>query len=153
MLGLIDEQSIRKGRSFAVETPSKATKSELQIYRVFEFETITAASRHRSSPRSYLIVWHIAGMNLAGWAEFQGIARITAYRWFHDVKLPGQAFNRIQKGKRCPARGIHINDCYGSLCGSGAIATCSALISNQSDRSINRRFNAREKVALFKLGC
>ncbi|MDA8046764.1 MAG: IS607 family transposase [Actinomycetota bacterium] len=27
-------------------------------------------------------------MNLAQWAESQGIARVTAYRWFRDGKLP-----------------------------------------------------------------
>ncbi len=27
-------------------------------------------------------------MNLAEWAESQGIARVTAYRWFHEGKLP-----------------------------------------------------------------
>ena len=27
-------------------------------------------------------------MNLAEWAESQGIARVTAYRWFRDGKLP-----------------------------------------------------------------
>lgn len=27
-------------------------------------------------------------MNLAQWAEKNGIARVTAYRWFHDGKLP-----------------------------------------------------------------
>lgn len=27
-------------------------------------------------------------MNLVEWAESQGIARITAYRWFHQGKLP-----------------------------------------------------------------
>lgn len=27
-------------------------------------------------------------MNLAEWAESQGIARITAYRWYHQGKLP-----------------------------------------------------------------
>ena len=27
-------------------------------------------------------------MNLAEWAESQGIARVTAYRWFHQGKLP-----------------------------------------------------------------
>ena len=27
-------------------------------------------------------------MNLAEWAESQGISRITAYRWFHQGKLP-----------------------------------------------------------------
>ncbi len=30
-------------------------------------------------------------MNLAEWAESQGIARITAYRWFRDGKLPVSA--------------------------------------------------------------
>ena len=28
------------------------------------------------------------GINLAEWAESQGIARVTAYRWFHEGKLP-----------------------------------------------------------------
>ncbi|MCB9410285.1 MAG: recombinase family protein, partial [Mycolicibacterium sp.] len=27
-------------------------------------------------------------MNLAEWAESQGIARVTAYRWFREGKLP-----------------------------------------------------------------
>ena len=30
-------------------------------------------------------------MNLAEWAESQGIARVTAYRWFHQGKLPVRA--------------------------------------------------------------
>ncbi|MEJ7648618.1 MAG: IS607 family transposase [Nakamurella sp.] len=30
-------------------------------------------------------------MNLAEWAESQGIARVTAYRWFRDGKLPVKA--------------------------------------------------------------
>ena len=27
-------------------------------------------------------------MNLTEWAESQGIAKVTAYRWFHQGKLP-----------------------------------------------------------------
>jgi len=27
-------------------------------------------------------------VNLAEWAESQGISRVTAYRWFRDGKLP-----------------------------------------------------------------
>ena len=27
-------------------------------------------------------------MNLAEWAESQKVARVTAYRWFHEGKLP-----------------------------------------------------------------
>ncbi|COX52744.1 resolvase [Mycobacterium tuberculosis] len=28
------------------------------------------------------------GMNLAAWAERNGVARVTAYRWFHAGLLP-----------------------------------------------------------------
>ena len=38
-------------------------------------------------------------MNLAEWAEKQGIARVTAYRWFHSGKLP-------VPGSRSRRRGI-----------------------------------------------
>ena len=37
---------------------------------------------------SIAMMCYTSGMNLAEWAESQGIARITAYRWFHQGKLP-----------------------------------------------------------------
>jgi predicted site-specific integrase-resolvase len=30
----------------------------------------------------------VVSVNLAEWAESQGISRVTAYRWFRDGKLP-----------------------------------------------------------------
>ena len=32
-------------------------------------------------------------MNLAEWEKPQGIASVTAYRWFHDGRLPVHARN------------------------------------------------------------
>lgn len=37
------------------------------------------------------MVCYTLGLNLAEWAESQGISRITVYRWYHQGKLPVSA--------------------------------------------------------------
>jgi predicted site-specific integrase-resolvase len=42
----------------------------------------------RCNIRWCTLIGYNVRVNLAEWAESQGIARVTAYRWFHDGKLP-----------------------------------------------------------------
>jgi hypothetical protein len=68
-------------------------------------------------------------MSLAEWAESQGIARVTAYSWFRDGKLPVKARKvggliliaddaaDADAAAGLPEQGVMSSDCHRGRCG------------------------------------